>query len=363
MKILEFMNTFENWEERLISDYNIAVKHDGEYVLLKYNQLTADFTSQLVRECRGSIFRKDEEGEWICVCHPFDKFGNYGESYVPNLDWNSCYVTEKIDGSLIKVWFDQGKWNVSTNGTIDAYKAYVDGTNRTFGDLFEEAVGKEYWDDFLDSMNFNEIYMFELTSPYTRIVVPYDLGVYYLGRRYTPADIERFGDYKFYCPTIQYPKKYHLNNLDDCIAAVLSFSKEQEGLVAADRFGNRVKIKGEEYLRAAKLRNNGVVTTKRIIEMLRENTVDDFLAYCPWYEEDVEKVKKALFAAAHMMEVEYLRNKHLSFKDIAAKKDLKHKDYIFARMREKCDNAIDYIWSLFTCNITELVEEYVHEVS
>ena len=32
---------------------------------------------------------------------------------------------KKIDGSLIKLWYDNNDWHISTNGTINAYEAEV----------------------------------------------------------------------------------------------------------------------------------------------------------------------------------------------------------------------------------------------
>ena len=65
--------------------------------MLKYSQIDSDFNLRIVRECRGLIL---DEDTLEVVCHPFDKFGNYGESYCPEIDWKSCYVTEKIDGCV-----------------------------------------------------------------------------------------------------------------------------------------------------------------------------------------------------------------------------------------------------------------------
>ena len=163
MQVLDFMNKHSNWEELLTQlPYNIVVKHDGDYVLLKYNKLASDFSIPIVRECRGSIFRWEVD-RWICVCRPFEKFGNYGESYVPELDWDSSHITEKIDGSLIKVWHDRGEWHISTNGTIDAFKATIGedyDDSMSFGSIFKAAVGDCYWDEFLSQLDVSYTYMF-----------------------------------------------------------------------------------------------------------------------------------------------------------------------------------------------------------
>ena len=60
--------------------YNIAIKDDGDFILLKYSQIDSDFNEEIVRECRGLIIDKN----LVPVCVPFYKFGNYGESYADN---------------------------------------------------------------------------------------------------------------------------------------------------------------------------------------------------------------------------------------------------------------------------------------
>ena len=364
MKVLDFMNAYDNWEELLAAEpYNIVIKWDGDYVLLKYNQFNSDFSNPIVRECRGSIFRWDGY-EWICVCHPFDKFGNYGESYVPELDWNTVFVTEKIDGSLIKLWYDHDEWHVSTNGTIDAFKAHIGqektNTALTFGELFKCAVGKRYWNGFLAGLNRHNIYMFELTSSHTQIVIPYDLGVYYLASRNIITDKEEFIIPFFFSPNIKFPEVMKLRTLEDCIAAVAKFDKNREGLVAVDGKGARVKIKGEEYLAAAHLRNNGNVTTRRIVDMIKNEQLDDFLAYCPQYKERVDKVLEIMRSIAIFYEIEYacavkmrLLRHEIAKSDIISKDA---KDYCFRVIDGKATNGWEYLLSLFTCKIVELVE-------
>ena len=146
-KAIEFIKNNQNWREILSeAQYYITIKDDGDFTLLKYSQIDSDFSKEIVRECRGLIIDKDLKP----VCVPFYKFGNYGESYADNIDWSTAAVEEKIDGSLIKVWSYNGKWIVSTNGTIFAHKANIGSDNdiktgkkySNFGDLFKEAANK-----------------------------------------------------------------------------------------------------------------------------------------------------------------------------------------------------------------------------
>lgn len=312
MKILDLMNTNPNWMEIIQSaPYNVTIKNDGEYYLLKYNQLSSDFSEEIVRECRGSIFRLDG-AEWICVCHPFDKFGNYGESYTPDIDWENAYVYEKVDGSLMKMWYDRGKWHLSTNGTIDAYKAEMDAWGKTFGEYFEYALEQFYGmtigmiETFMDK---DSNYMFELVGPQNRLVVEYTQPcVYFLGVR------DRLVGDKEYDPSldslsrfIQLPRVYNLTSLEECLEAAAAMSSNEEGFVVCDTHFNRIKIKSTEYLMAFHMINNGVITPRRILNMLMNDQIDDFLAYCPQHKGEVYKIIDGIKEYKNILEEEKVK--------------------------------------------------------
>ena len=274
LSVLDFMNSYPDWADLLKDQFNIKPREDGEYILLKYNQFETDMSYRLAQECRGSIFRKDEEiGKYIYVCRPFDKFFNYGEQFAADIDWNTAKVTEKVDGSLCKLWFDKGEWHLSSNGTIDAFKAPVGEKELSFGDVFLRAAGIDI-QTLGSTLNPEYTYMFELTSPETQIVISYNDAVYYLTARETKTGKEIFEKPEF-ADTVQikYPKVYQINKLDDVIAAANMMSKDEEG--------NRIKVKSPEYLITAHLQMNGNVTDKRIMKMLRNDQLDDFLAYAP----------------------------------------------------------------------------------
>ena len=189
MKLLKFIKEHNDWEELLSKKpYCIKIKKDDGYTMLSYNQIDSDFYNPIVRECRGIIL---DSNTFEPVCVPFYKFGNYGEGYVPEIDWASAKTQEKIDGSLIKVWYDKGKWRVSTNNTINAYKCdlgqvdllKLDCPYNSFGELFDEAKAQARLD--FNNLDKNYTYMFELVSPYNKVVVPYDeIAIYHIGTRH-----------------------------------------------------------------------------------------------------------------------------------------------------------------------------------
>ena len=360
MQVLDFMNSRSDWEELLTQEpYNIRVKHDGDYILLKYGQLDADFSIPIVRECRGAIFYLNESGRYECVCRAFDKFGNYGESYVPEIDWTSAIVEEKVDGSLIKVWHHNDQWHVSTNGTIDAYKAEVDGLGVTFGNIFDKAVGdKEFFFGRLDK---NMTYMFELVSPETRVVIPYpNTKLYILSCRdmRTMKECDAHDTELMFRCNISYPKTFSLGTLEECLAYVQTMTKDEEGFVVCDKNFNRVKIKSPEYLVAAHLRNNGAITPRRIINMIKDNMIDDFLAYCPAYIGMVDDIVEQLDCLRCELMCSWTKVAHIADrKEFAdAVKYFPRHDYLFDKYKNPDLPAYEWIMSCSTAKILRMIE-------
>lgn len=359
LKLIEFIKTHKNWRELLAGEpYYIKITTEGNYTIFKYNQLCSDFNNEIVRECRGLIL----DSEYKPVCVPFFKFGNYGESYCPEIDWATAKVQEKVDGSIQKLWYHNGQWRVSTNGVIDAYKAElqndarlcVDGVFKTFGELFDVAAknsGLNY--DMLDT---NNTYMFELVSPYNRVIVPYDkVAIYHLGTRNNATLEEVDVDIG-----IQKPKVFPINTLNDCIAAASELPFDEEGYVVVDANYNRIKIKSPKYVMAAHVRNNGCVTTNRMLDIIRRNEVEEFLLYCNDYTEAMNTIKCKINTVINRMEQRRNELSKITFDNQAefAKyiKDDEDKNYFFQWRKRPELTPIEYFWNLRNEQIERKIE-------
>ena len=364
MEVLKLMNTVPSWKEVLRAEpYNITIKEDGKFTLLKYSQIDSDFNLPIVRECRGSIFVQEEDGYWRCVRRAFDKFGNYGEGYVADIDWNTATVQEKIDGSLMSVWNYKGEWHISTNGTIDAFKAPLGDTGLTFGDYFLECLNCEF-EEFVDTLEPNFCYTFEMVGPMNRVVIPYEEPkLYALSER----NMDNMAEYMYSGPldewcNIWLPKEYHLRNLNEVIEAAQMMSKDEEGFVVKDIRYNRIKVKSPEYLMAARLHNNGVITKKRLVEIVVTEKTDDFIAYCPTYEEQLLKVQDQIKHLEKEMvrELSVVKNNLFLFLPRAeyadAIKDFKYKTFLFGYYNMKWTTPKEFLNSLRVEQILRLIE-------
>lgn len=237
----------EDWMEKLHNEYEIRVKKEGDYAIFNY-AIGADFSNPIVQEARGIIL------DWKAlevVCWPFRKFGNYTESYADKIDWASARVLEKVDGSIVKLWYDKNaeKWQFSTNGMIRAEDAGVENYPfLSYGAVICRA--ENYRDIPFAALDKNATYIFELVSPETRVIVNYGkTALYHLGARNNLTGEEFSVDLG-----VQKPQSYPLGSLEDCVRAASALnadtggSIEKEGFVVVDKNWNRVKIKSLDYI-------------------------------------------------------------------------------------------------------------------
>ena len=203
-----------------------------------------------------------------------------------------------VHNSLIKVWHDAGKWNISTNGTIDAFKAEMgDIKASNFGDyVLSTRVNKDF-----ASMNKDLTYMFEIVGPHNRVVIPYEeTDLYFLGARnkYTGEQYRCDAKTAMNLGVSQYsrPKEYSLRSISDCVEAAELKSWDDEGFVACDAQFNRVKIKSPAYVMAHFARNNNVITRKHLIKIVIDNEVEEFMCYAADYKEELLKVQNLMKA-------------------------------------------------------------------
>lgn len=356
--IQEFIKTYPNWET-LLSDepYCLKISYDDNYAMFKYNQLKSDFSLPIVQEARGIIFDMDS---WDCVCYPFKKFFNFGEPNAHEIDWaGGVRVSEKIDGSLMKVWCHNGEWHLSTNGSIDAFKSETGNIlYPNFGVLFEYTLSQYGYDSFEEFCKFlapGHTHMFELATPFNRVVVPYeDCCIYYLGQRVGQNPGFRIPfeeEYKVNKLKVHYPKVYNLKTIDDVVAAANELGWAEEGYVVCDQHFNRVKVKSPAYVKAHFARNNNVITRKHLIRIILDNEIDEFLTYAAEYEEQLEiaRGKMAFYKSC-------LR----SWRKLAdTKLGLPRSEYAAFLKEEVPDYAHNYLFKYYDRGLS--VEEYVED--
>lgn len=294
-KICCFISENEDWKNILKEEYGITIKEVFPYAIFNYG-IESDFSNPIVQEARGIIINTET---LEVSCWPFRKFGNYNESYADNIDWNTARVQDKIDGSIIKMWWNPitTEWQFSTNSTINAREATANSlTQKTFLDVIRECDNYGILLDRLPMIKKDYTLIFELVSPETQVVVKYDKPhLYCIGARNNITGIEE----KEIGIGIERPKEYPLRSLDDCIEAVIKLNQSEngkvhgvkkEGFVVVDDKWNRIKIKSPDYLMLHQLSSNSNFSKERIVGMIRDKIInisdmcDDFPNFAHYFK-------------------------------------------------------------------------------
>ncbi len=269
-KLCVFISEHPNNWGKLLSEKRIRSRIKGNLCIFNY-LAGADFFDEIVREARGIIIDLDS---LEVVCWPFTKFGNWNDPYVDKIDWASAKVQEKIDGSIVKCYFYGGEWHWASNAHIDAADAQIDGlTNHSFQDLIEWAVNYPEVQKVLS--NTEDTYIFELTSPWNRVVIPQTKTLLTL----TGIRNNKTGEEYTYNGTFNKPDEYPLTSFEDCVKMLATFNKgtdiKHEGFVVVDKDFHRIKIKTAEYFECHHVWNNGLgISKKRVVKMLMEEDAD-----------------------------------------------------------------------------------------
>jgi hypothetical protein len=284
--------------DALAAELGIATFRHPELPLvgLKY-QSHAPKSHPLVRECRGLVL---EAGSWDVVAKPFDRFYNAGEDpdAFAAFNWSRLTCQAKEDGSLPIVYAYRGAWHVNSSGSFG--HARVSFSGQTWARLFWAASGLEP-----GRLDPRSTYVFELCSPYTRVVRAYPRTTAYLLSMFETAtcreraveeameEAARLG-----VPT---PETYRLGSM----AEIASFLAEREradptfeGVIIRDDADLRFKIKTRTYLEAHHAEGGGnLFHPKRLVPLVLSGEVDEVIAYYPEVREAAGRVRAEVEAA------------------------------------------------------------------
>lgn len=275
---------------RELAKRNIEIRQYNDCLALSYGP-RAKKNDSLACECRSLLLSPDGLSVFS---RSFPRFFNYGE--MPGkFDFSGTQVFEKIDGSLCVLYFHPAreKWEFRTRRTaFGEYK--VDGANVTFGNLAAKAAKTL---DF-PNLDKNFSYVFELVSPESKIITPYnECALYYLA-----SFDNRDGSEQEYQPGLEYVSRhlkcralrtFAFQDIGQIIEMAKNLPAVEEGYVIRNCRGERIKIKNPAYVALALLNSKGSFTGKRILELIESGDDSEVLAYFPEQRKKFESVARA----------------------------------------------------------------------
>lgn len=332
---------------------------------LNYRQFETKNNDILAKDCRGLILKRNNIytnrkniGLTTILAYPMRRFFNYGDPECDHLDLSTTIFSEKIDGTLIIVYWDPDldKFCIATRSIPDADKELDTNSDLTYGKLFKEVYakksGKQFADEAIYMLDKEYTYCFELVTQWNKNVVHYSEEDIYLlalrnlkdGKEYAIRQVEAW--YKV--PEVRACNYQDLNSIKKWVDS--RSAHEHEGLVACDSKFNRMKIKSAEYFELAKLLDKKSLTTRKLLNMIiEENYCGNDCIYSVFNdieiaEDIIAELKEKLDSLLNNIDKEYQMHYTTDRKKFAVSlADSKYFDFCMNMYKNKNLNVWDWL--------------------
>lgn len=261
---------------------------------------------------------------------------------------NNVKAVEKIDGSLILLYWYSGVWNINTRGSFaDGELAF---TGKSWKEWVLEAIPNK---SMINQLNTKFTYIMEFVSPYNKIVRHYSTPQLYLLSVMETATGEEMNDEDADDVSLSLgilrPQRFDLKvpeQIKDYLTKNAQDDPTFEGLVLIDRNRNRIKFKSDTYVSLHHLVDNGnLFNPSRLVPLVLNGERDEIVAYLPEIAPFFDKVEATLNEAFVELKVLWERTKNIeSQKDFALSIVglTQFSSILFTARKEKID--IKFVW-------------------
>jgi len=270
----------------------VKAKYHPKYpnlVMFKYDMVNSPMDNPIVQECRGCIL--DSAHNWDYVARPFDKFFNFAEGLAAVLDWESAKVMEKLDGSLMILYHYDCHWHVASSGLPDA-GGQLNNYDTTFKELFWKIFNDNMYDLPFTAWT-DCTFMFEMMSPYNRVVVPHTeskLALIGIRNRNSGKELSVAEACDYNWPKV---KSFSLNTFEDICKSFETFDGiDQEGYVVVDKNFNRIKVKHPGYVAIHHLKGDDGPSHKKMFKIVCTGELSEVLTYFPEWRPVFDEVSE-----------------------------------------------------------------------
>ena len=327
----------KNIEQNIITltDSGVKLRHHEALGLynLKYEHLAQEHKFKPLNSfCRGVIVDLD----FNVISRGFSRFFNLGEAalwhnrdglgnkttwrytsldnpYAEPIKWSDkTVIEEKLDGSIIQLFYYKG-WQISTSSVITGTTPVGDtktetGEALTFDMLFWTTLYKYIPEDLIEyKLDTDKVYVFELTAPENRVVVPHKESKLSLLTVRSHSATKHLGEcLKDVTDAIakdlgfDRPKtyKFDVENIKEQVNNPELVPTGEEGFVIVD-YGNtdkngdflRAKVKSDMYVKLHYMLS--ATTDKALIRAMLLQETPEILQYFPELQEKFDTYERA----------------------------------------------------------------------
>ena len=293
--------------------FNLKVKEDkmfpNLYLVSYFNKSVellknSKMDDEMVQECRGIILEKETNK---VVCHSFPKSCDDLKKFEDN--WDNVEIEESIDGTQIRLFNYNGRWNFATTRCINALKAKFYGV-KSFYEMFNEAsLNLNY-----DNLDKKCCYSFVLCYPQNRIVVAYEKPIIYHTHTRNLETMDEVSDVVI--PGVLIPNKVEFKTMDLLVNSVKNEKNiNKEGYILKLKTDDgkflRYKMKTDVYKKVRELRGNNNNILFDYFRFYTTDTLNQFIYYYPEYSNLFMIFSKNVNILVNLIHKEYMeKNVH-----------------------------------------------------
>lgn len=257
-----------------------------------YHYLDCDVnTDKETKKYRGVVM--NNEGKTICRSFGFTPEIDETETELmssvvePFLAQEQVRILEAYEGTLLRVYFHDNRWYISTCRKLDAFKSKW-GSNKSFGEIFEDILEtplEQFCKNVLDE---TKVYCYVIrTYNKNRIVCNgYEKPELFLVGTYDNGDFDNFNFEKCNVPSVQ-----EINTMDALRAHMEKIDPSKlQGVILMNEKGECVKVMKHEYVEAFKLRGNQPNIILRYIELQQEGDGKKVETFFNMYQDHKEAI-------------------------------------------------------------------------
>lgn len=268
----------------------------------------------LVKNCRGIVFSGDDivfrgfpyTEEFTTEPNSFKEFTDQ----IDLSDWSRYRFFDAHEGALIRVFYWENKWYISTHRKLDAFRSKW-ASKLSFGDMFKSAIEQQYNDTdsefykyvnnlssnessesesvsknifwtFINSLDKTKQYMFLVLNNYDNRIVcqaPDNSVVYHVGTTDTKGNMINLTESERI--PVEYPHEYTFNSVDEIVNRVNEIDPVNlQGIIIFDYKTNKqYKIFNQDYYDLFQVRGNEPSVKYRYLQIRNNKKLVDSLYY------------------------------------------------------------------------------------
>lgn len=238
-----------------------------------------NLSNQEIREANGTILTKNNEIVHHCFSMTYDNYNTEEvQELIKNTNNDNIHLQKFYEGSLIRVYYYNGKWNLGTSRKINARNNYWT-SKKCFNTLFEEVLNNRYnktIDDFYNVLDKEYCYTFILQHPENKMILKHRYNIIFVNK-VSLNTLEEFLEAEELLNIVSMSEILNVK-LEDLIKELedeeCDINNNYLCLLRHNNSYYRIKLLNKKYREAQELKNNEQHIEMKYIELIQNDMTE-----------------------------------------------------------------------------------------